>query len=47
MKLKGLTVVSATFLQASFVCLKDRTCEASKNVFYFTSKALFIEVIKF
>ena len=31
-----------------FVCLKDSTCETWKNVFYFTSKALFVlEIIKF
>ena len=31
-----------------FLCLKESTCEARKNVFYFTSKALFVfEIIKF
>ena len=31
-----------------FVCLKESTCETKKNVFYFTSKALFVlEIIKF
>ena len=30
------------------LCLKESTCETRKNVFYFTSKALFvIEIIKF
>ena len=43
-----LKVVSATFLLVCFVCLKKSTCETRKNVFYFTSKALFIlEIIKF
>ena len=43
-----LKVVSATFLLVCFLCLKDRTCETRKNVFYFTSKALFVlEIIKF
>ena len=43
-----LKVVSATFLLACFVCLKESTCETRKNVFYFTSKALFVlEIIKF
>ena len=43
-----LKVVSATFLLVCFVCLKERTCETRKNVFYLTSKALFIlEIIKF
>ena len=40
-------VVSATFLLVCFVCLKEGTCETRKNVFYFTSEALFIlEIIK-
>ena len=40
--------VSATFLLVCFVCLKESTCETGKNVFYFTSKALFVlEIIKF
>ena len=43
-----LKVVSATFLLVSLVFLKERTCETRKNVFYFTSKALFVlEIIKF
>ena len=43
-----LKVVSATFLLVCFVCLKESTCEARKNVFYFTLKALFVlEIIKF
>ena len=43
-----LKVVLATFLLVCFVCLKERTCERRKNVFYFTLKALFIlEIIKF
>ena len=44
---KGLKkVVSATFLLVCFICLKESTFETRKNVFYFTSKALFIlEVI--
>ena len=44
----NLKVVSATFVLVCFVCLKERTCETRKNVFYFTSKALFVlEIIKF
>ena len=43
-----LKVVSATFLLVCFVCLKESICETRKNVFYFTSKALFVlEIIKF
>ena len=43
-----LKVVSATFLLVCFVCLKERTCETRNNVFYFTSKTLFVlEIIKF
>ena len=43
-----LKVVSATFLLVCFVSLKEGTCETKKNVFYFTSKALFVlEIIKF
>ena len=35
-------------LLVCFVCLKDSTCETKKNVFYFTSKVLFVlEIIKF
>ena len=44
----NLKVVSATFLLVCFVCLKESTCETRKNVFSFTSKALFVlEIIKF
>ena len=44
----SLKVVSATFLLLFFVCLKESICETRKNVFYFTTKALFVlEVIKF
>ena len=43
-----LKVVPATFLLVCFVCLKEKTCETRKNVFYFTLKAPFIlEIIKF
>ena len=43
-----LKAVSATFLLVCCVCLKESTCETRKNVFYFTSKALFVlEIIKF
>ena len=35
-------VVSATFLQVYFLSLKESTCETRENVFYFTSKALFV-----
>ena len=34
--------MSATFLLVCFLILKESTSEAGKNVFYFTSKALFI-----
>ena len=44
----SLKVVSAIFLLVCFVCLKNSTCETRKNVFYFTSKTLFVlEIIKF
>ena len=36
-----LKVVSATFLLACFLSLKESTCGTWKNVFYFTSKAFF------
>ena len=40
--------MSATFLLVCFVSLKESSCETRKNVFYFTSKALFVfEIIKF
>ena len=43
-----LRVVSATFLLVCFSSLKERICETWKNVFYFTTKALFIlEKMKF
>ena len=43
-----LKVVSARFLIISFVCLKESTYETRKNVFYFTSKALFaLEILTF
>ena len=38
----ALKVVSTTFLHVCFVCLKESTCGTRENVFYFTSKALFI-----
>ena len=34
--------MSATALLVCFVCLKERTFEIRENVFYFTSKALFV-----
>ena len=43
-----LKIVSATFLLVCLVCLKDSIRETRKNVFYFTSKAIFVlEIIKF
>ena len=43
-----LNGVSATFLLVCFVSLNESTCEKRKNVFYFTSIALFVlEIIKF
>ena len=45
---KPLKIVSATFLLVCFVSLKESTFETRKNVFYFTSKALFVlELLKF
>ena len=38
-----LKVVSATFLQVCFVCLKESTSEARKNVFYFTMLFSFLK----
>ena len=36
------------FLLVCFVSLKENTCETTENVFYFTSKALFVlEIIEF
>ena len=44
----NLKVVSATFLLVCFLSLNESTCETRKNIFYFTSKALFVlEKIKF
>ena len=44
----NLKVVTATFLLVCFSNLNESTCQTRKNVFYFTSKALFIlEKIKF
>ena len=44
----SLKDVSATFLLLCFVCLKESTCEPGKNVFHFTSKALFLlQIIKY
>ena len=40
--------MSDTFLLVCFVCLKESNCETRKNVFYFSSKALFVlEIINF
>ena len=41
-KIRALKVVSATLLLVYFSSLKKSTCEAWKNVFYFTSKTLFV-----
>ena len=42
------TYIYIYFLLVCFVILKEKTCETRKNVFYFTSKALFVlEIIKF
>ena len=38
----SLKAVSTTFLLVCFVCLKERTCETKKNVFYFTLKSLYV-----
>ena len=46
--LKGLKIVPATFSLVCFLSLKENTWETRANVFYFTSKALFVfEKIKF
>ena len=37
-----LKVVSATYLLVCFLSLNNSTCQTRKNVFYFTSKALFV-----
>ena len=43
-----IKVVSATILLICFVSLKENNYELRKNVFHFTSKALFVlEKIKF
>ena len=40
--------VPPTFLLVCFLCLKESTHETRKNIFYFTSKALFVlEIITF
>ena len=40
--------VSAAFLLVCFLSLKGSTCQTRKNVFYFSSKALFVlKKIKF
>ena len=45
---QSLKVVFAKFFLVGFLSLKESTCETKKNVFYFTSKALFVlEKIKF
>ena len=41
-----LKVVSATFSLVCFLSLKESTWETRKNVFYFTSKALFVQMPK-
>ena len=41
-------VVSATFLPVCFLDLNERTCQTREDVYYLTSKALFVlEKIKF
>ena len=43
-----LKVVSAIFVLVYFLSLNESTCQTRKNVFYFTSKALFVlKKIKF
>ena len=43
-----LKVVSAMFVLVYFLSLNESTCQTRKNVFYFTSKALFVlKKIKF
>ena len=37
-----LKVAAATFLLVSFLGLKESTYQTRENVFYFTSKALFV-----
>ena len=44
----SLKVVYATVLLVCFINLNESTCQTRKNVFYFTSKVLFVlEKIKF
>ena len=38
---ESLKVVSAIFLLVWFLSLNESTCQTRKNVFYFTSKALY------
>ena len=38
----GLKVVSATILLVCFLGWKENSCETRKNVFFVTSKALFV-----
>ena len=38
----NLRIVSATYLLVRFLSLSKTTCQTKKNVFYFTSKALFV-----
>ena len=46
--LNSLKVVSATFVLVCFLSLNESTFQTRKNVFYFTSKALFVlDKIKF
>ena len=45
---ESLKFVSTTFLLVCFPSLNESTCQTRKNVFHFTSKALFVlEKIKF
>ena len=46
-KLGALKVVPATLLLVWFLSLNKRTCQTRKNVFYFTSKALFSRKFNF
>ena len=40
--MQDLKAVSAKFLLVCFLCVKESTFETKKNVFCFTSKALFV-----
>ena len=42
LKAPGLKVVSASLLLVYFLNLNESTCQTKENVFYFTSKALFV-----